>query len=58
MGYNVIKVTNEEQLNYMINFLNIGNFEILAVNPGLEAKIAGRTVRDVKVTYVDFSGIM
>jgi hypothetical protein len=41
----------------MINFLNIGNNEVLAVNPDLAAKIDGKTEETVTVTYVEFYGI-
>ena len=34
--FNMIKVTHEQQKDYLINFLNIGNNEIISVNEELE----------------------
>ena len=30
--YEIIKVTNQQQIDYMINFLNIGNHTVLTCN--------------------------
>ena len=35
-GYHLIKVTHQQQVDYMINFLNIGNNEIISVNEKLK----------------------
>jgi len=34
--FNLIKVTHEQQKDYLINFLNIGNNEVISVNEELE----------------------
>ena len=36
LKYKIIKVTHQQQIDYMINFLNIGNNEILSVNNELK----------------------
>ena len=38
LRYKIIKVTHQQQIDYMINFLNIGNNEILSVNNELKIK--------------------
>ena len=39
MGFKYIKITNQEQKEYMINFLNIGNNTVISVNKNLENKV-------------------
>ena len=39
IGFNYIKITYEEQKQYMINFLNIGNNTVISVNKDLEEKV-------------------
>ena len=39
IGFNYIKITHEEQKQYMINFLNIGNNTVISVNKDLEKKV-------------------
>ena len=53
--YEVIKVTHLQQINYMINFLNIGNNNIISVNKELKevAKKSG-----VNTTFIDFKPIL
>lgn len=53
--YKCIKVTYQEQLDYMINFLNIGNNTVLTVNADLKnvVKESG-----VDVIYVEFQAVM
>ena len=41
VGFNYIKITSEEQKQYMINFLNIGNNTVISVNKDLEEKVKG-----------------
>ena len=54
-GYEMIKVSDEQQINYMINFLNIGNNEIISVNKDLEnvAQPAG-----VNIKFIEFRPIL
>ena len=37
--FNYIKITHQEQKDYMINFLNIGNNTVISVNKDLEKKV-------------------
>ena len=39
MKFNYIKITHQEQKEYMINFLNIGNNTVISVNKELEKKV-------------------
>ena len=50
-----IKVTHQQQIDYLINFLNIGNNEVISVNNELKdfAKETG-----VSVTYLYFRPIL
>ena len=41
VGFNYIKISSEEQKQYMINFLNIGNNTVVSVNKDLEEKVRG-----------------
>ena len=36
MGMNIIPITEQQQLKYMINFVNLGNGNIFSVNNGLD----------------------
>jgi arginine deiminase len=55
MGFNYIKISHEEQKQYMINFLNIGNNTVISVNKNLEDK-----VKDLGITvkYFDCQPIL
>jgi len=55
VDFNYIKVTHEEQKQYMINFLNIGNNTIISVNKEL-----GEKVKDLGITvkYFDCKPIL
>jgi arginine deiminase len=50
MGFNYIKISHEEQKQYMINFLNIGNNTVISVNKDLENK-----VKDLGITVKYFN---
>ena len=50
IGFNYIKITHEEQKQYMINFLNIGNNTVISVNKKLEEK-----VKDLGITVKYFN---
>ena len=54
-GYEMIKVSDAQQIDYMINFLNIGNNEIISVNKDLinVAKPSG-----VNVKFIEFRPIL
>ena len=53
--YKMIKVSNKQQEEYMINFLNIGNNIILSVNPFLKELVKET---GVIVEYIEFKAIM
>ena len=55
MKFNYVKITHQEQKEYMINFLNIGNNTIISVNKDLEKK-----VKDLGITvkYFDCQPIL
>ena len=50
MKFNYIKITHQEQKEYMINFLNIGNNTVISVNKDLEKK-----VKDLGITVKYFN---
>ena len=50
MGFKYTKITNQEQKEYMINFLNIGNNTVISVNKNLENK-----VKDLGITVKNFN---
>lgn len=54
-GYEMIKISHQQQMDYMINFLNIGNNTILTVNPELKNVIKHT---GVEVEYVEFQAVM
>jgi len=68
-GYTIIPITEEEQTDYMVNFLNLGRMpaadgkegpvRLVTVHPGLEKKLrdAGVPESEVLVESVDFRGI-
>ena len=53
--YELIKVTHQQQVDYMINFLNIGNNTVISVNKDLQ-KIAKKS--GVNVIYLYFKPIL
>jgi len=55
MKFNYIKITHQEQKEYMINFLNIGNNIVISVNKDFENK-----VKDLGITvkYFDCQPIL
>ena len=50
-----IKVKHQQQVDYMINFLNIGNNTIISVNKDLE-KLAKKS--GVNTIYMEFKPIL
>ena len=55
LNYKLIKVTHKQQMNYMINFLNIGNNDIISVNK--ELKTVGRE-SNTNIIYIEFKPIL
>ena len=55
--YNIIKVNHEQQLKYIINFLNVGNGNIIACNEDLKELINDNNISGVNVEYVEFDGV-
>ncbi len=54
-GYEIIKITYQEQVDYMINFLNIGNNTVLTVNRYLKDKVKHT---GVNVIFIEFAPVM
>lgn len=54
MKFKYIKITHEEQKNYMINFLNIGDNTVISVNKNLEEKVKhlGITVKFIDCEHI------
>jgi arginine deiminase len=55
-GYNIIPITHDEQMDYMINFLNLGDNSIVTVNENLEKKLRDHGSQ-VRVKYVEFKAV-
>lgn len=56
-GYTILTVTVKQQLDYICNFLNIGNNKVIAVNPELK-ELVQRNKVGVSVFDVDFSAVV
>jgi len=58
--YTLIKVTNKQQEDYMINFLNIGNNSIISVNKDLKNVIKKHEIdgEDINVIDLDFDAVV
>ena len=54
-NYKMIKVSNKQQEEYMINFLNIGNNTVLSVNPFFKELVKET---GVTVEYIEFKAVM
>lgn len=55
-GFRVIKVSHEEQSDFMINFLNIGNGKIISPNKEMK-KFLEKNGSKVEAKYVEFSEV-
>ena len=55
LKYKLIKVTHQQQVDYMINFLNIGNGEIISVNKDLK-QLEQKT--NTNIIYLEFKPIL
>ena len=55
LKYKLIKVTHQQQIDYMINFLNIGNNEIISVNKDLKL-LEQKTI--INIIYLEFNPIL
>ena len=58
MKFNYIKITNKEQKEYMINFLNIGNNTVISVNKNLEQKLKDNNINCIHVQYFNCQPIL
>ena len=58
MKFNYIKITHQEQKEYMINFLNIGNNTVISVNKNLEKKLKDNGVDCITVKYFNCQPIL
>jgi len=57
-GFTVVKASNKEQEDYMINFLNIGNSTLVAVNPELKNLLKREGINDITVIDVNFGAVV
>jgi len=55
LKYKLIKVTHQQQIDYIINFLNIGNNEIISVNKDL--KLFEKQT-NTKIMFLEFRPIL
>ena len=58
MKFKYIKITHQEQKEYMINFLNIGNNTVISVNKNLEKKLKDNGIDMITVKYFDCQPIL
>ena len=58
MKFNYIKISHQEQKEYMINFLNIGNNTVISVNKNLEKKLKDNGCDIITVKYFNFQPIL
>ena len=58
MKFKYIKITHQEQKQYMINFLNIGNNTVISVNKNLEKKLKDNGIDMITVKYFDCQPIL
>ena len=58
MKFNYIKITHQEQKEYMINFLNIGNNTVISVNKNLQQKLKDNNINDIHVQYFNCQPIL
>ncbi len=58
MKFHYIKITHQEQKEYMINFLNIGNNTVISVNKNLEKKLKDNGVDCITVKYFNCQPIL
>jgi arginine deiminase len=56
-GFKIVKCTHQQQTDFLINFLNIGNNKIIAVNHELKSIIEKEDI-DVTVLDVNFKSIV
>ena len=55
-GFRVIKVTHEQQSDFMINFLNIGNGKVISPNRDMQCFLE-KNQSKVEVKYVDITEV-
>ncbi len=58
MKFHYIKITHQEQKEYMINFLNIGNNTVISVNPNLDKKLKDNGLDIITVKYFNCQPIL
>ena len=58
MKFNYIKISQQEQKEYMINFLNIGNNTVISVNKNLEKKLKDNGCDIITVKYFNCQPIL
>jgi len=55
--YKICYVDLEQQRDYITNFLNIGNHNVISVCKGLEGVLKKNDITDVKIDYLEFDGV-
>ena len=58
MKFKYVKITHQEQKEYMINFLNIGNNTVISVNQNLEKKLKDNGINMITVKYFNCQPIL
>ena len=58
MKFKYVKITHQEQKEYMINFLNIGNNTVISVNQNLEKKLKDNGIDMITVKYFNCQPIL
>jgi len=56
-GYNIVFVSLKQQLDYITNFLNIGNCTVISVNKELEQVLKRDYIKGITVDYLDFEAV-
>lgn len=54
LNFDVVPVTEQQQADYLINFINMGRNRIVSVHPDLHALLRSHGVDDIDVKYVEF----
>lgn len=56
-GFKIIKVSHEQQIDYMINFINVGGYKVLTPNKELKDFLKEKGSK-ADVTYVEFNEVL
>ena len=56
-GFKIIKVNHEQQIDYMINFINVGGFKVLTPNKEFKEFLKEKGSK-ADVSYIEFSEVL